>query len=82
MPEVDVPARELPDALEAVRVGAPVFARERDIPPIDRHALFSRQVAIAFVDLAEQPRLDQDATRAHHAGRAGTCPRVVDVAGK
>ena len=40
MPEVDVPARELPDALEAVRVGAPMLARERDVAAIDRDALF------------------------------------------
>ena len=41
MPEVDVPASELPDALEAVRIGAPVLARERDVSPIDRDAFFA-----------------------------------------
>ena len=43
MPEVDVPAGELPNPLEPVRVGAPVFARQRDVAAIDRDPLFSRR---------------------------------------
>ena len=40
MPEVDVPARELPHALEAVRIVAPMLARERHVSSIDRYAFF------------------------------------------
>ena len=39
VPEVDVPARELPHPLEAVRIVAPMLARERHVTAIDRHAL-------------------------------------------
>ena len=41
MPEVDVPARELTHALETVRIGAPVLARERDVAAIDGDALLA-----------------------------------------
>ena len=53
MPEIDVPARELPDALEAMRVGAPVFARECHVSPVNRDPLFSRKITIPLVDLSE-----------------------------
>ena len=53
VPEVDMPARELPDALETVRVCSLVLARQRDVATVDRHALISGETAVALVHFAE-----------------------------
>src|SRR6478609_2414491 len=58
-PEVQVPLHELGRRRAATLVVPPVLDRERGVASINREPLVAREIAIAFGQLAEEPRLDQ-----------------------